>query len=112
MEYLLAQAPEETKPDEKTEKESATPPEVEQKISGEEEQKQAAKGSGERDDSRKQEKAASGKGSEVEHDKEEAARAENERQPEHQDSGRPAEVKSESATEPGDEKKESDQKVA
>ena len=33
MEYLLAQAPEETNPDKKTEKESAAPPEIEQKKS-------------------------------------------------------------------------------
>ena len=79
MEYLLAQAAEETKPDEKSEKESAASPEIERNISDNEEQEQATQDSGDRDDTKKQEKAASDDGSKVEHgeevshDKEEAA---------------------------------------
>lgn len=124
MEYLLAQAPEESKPDKKTEKESAAAspeveqaeqksPEIKQKTSGQKEQEQAAEGSGERDDSKKQEKAASGDGSEVEHEKEEAAQAISEQHPKkQQDSSRPAEVKAEPVHEPSNEKKEGGQKVA
>ena len=124
MEYLLTQATEESKPDKKTEKESAAPPEIEQaeqkspeikqKTSGQKEQEQAAEASGEQDSAKKQEKAASGDGSEVEHQKEEAVQAKHEQQPEqeHQDSSHPAEVKAEPVHEPGNEKREGGQKVA
>ena len=122
MEYLLAQAPEETKPDKKTEKESAAPPEVEpkkveQKASGlgQQEQEQSMEGSGEQDDSKKQEKVESGEGSAVTHDNaEHVAQATSEEQPEQkrQDSSHPTEVKPESAPEPDDEKKEDGKKVA
>lgn len=83
MEYLLAQASEETKPKEKPENESAAAPEIEQaeqkspeierKTSGKQEQEQAVEDSGEQDDSKKQEKAESVEDGEVERDKEEAA---------------------------------------
>ena len=111
MEYLLAQASEEIKSDEKSEKESAASPEIKQETSGKEEQGQAAEASGERDDAKKQEKAPSGEDGEVEREKEEPARAENAQQPEqeHLDSKHPAEIQAESAHE---EKKEGGQKVA
>lgn len=93
MEYLLAQAPEESKPGKKTEKESAAAPEIEQaeqkspetkhQTSGQEEQEQAAEGS---DEGRENQ--------------------------EHQDSSRTAKVQSESSHELGGERKEGERKVA